>query len=111
LTTTLGFNVEATAVETFPVGRYEITLYAEYAGHRHENTLSWYKVGTTDFNLIFDGSEGAGDPMGMVDPPLTESFTSTEEFGLSMLSPDGRWLTETYLNLDDPDPVKHAMVY
>lgn len=38
---TLGFtNVAETTVETFVAGRYEITLYAEYAGYRHENTLS-----------------------------------------------------------------------
>lgn len=55
LTTTLGFNVDPTTVETFPAGRYEITLYAEYAGYRKENTLSWYKVSTSVFNVIFEG--------------------------------------------------------
>ena len=36
------------------------------------------------------------------------SFISTKEFGLSMLSPDGRWFTETGRNSDG---VKHAKVY
>ena len=111
LTTTLGFDVNPVTIETFPAGRYEITLYAEYAGYRHENTLSLYKVGTSDFTLIFDGPEGAGDPIGMVDPPLIKSVISAEEFGLSLWSPDmggHRFFTETYLNSDGQ---KHAMVY
>jgi len=111
LTTTLGFDVAETTVETFVAGRYEITLYAEYASYCHENTLSWYEVGTSDFNLIFEGPEGAVDS-GMVDPPLTRSFTICSEFGLSLWSPDQgghRFFTETHLNPDAP--VKHAMVY
>jgi len=42
----LGFtNRIITTVETFPAGMCEITLYAEYAGYRDQNTLSWYKIG------------------------------------------------------------------
>lgn len=112
LTIELGFDVDLTDVETFPAGSYEITLYAEYAGYRDENESSWYKVGTSEFNVIFYGPEGAA-ASGMIDPPyITKSFISNEEFGLSLWSPDQgghRFFTETHLNPDAP--VKHAMVY
>ena len=88
----LGFTSRIlVATETFPVGRYDITLYAEYAGYRGSNKLRWYKVGTSDFNLVFDGPEGlsSSDPSGLVSPPLTKSFTISNEFGLSLFSPDG----------------------
>lgn len=107
----LGFvNIAETSMETFPRGLYEITLYAEYAAYRDSNTLSWYKVGTSDFNLIFSGPEGVppSQPMGLVSPPLTKSFSIDAEFGLSLLSPDGRWFSETSRNSDGK---KHAKVY
>jgi len=107
----LGFtHIDLTSIETFPAGKYNITLYAEYAGHHDENNLTWYKVGTSDFDLIFDGPEGvpSGSP-GLVDPPLTKSFTSDSEFGLSLGSPDGIWYTETNKNPDGKR--KHAEVY
>lgn len=107
----LGFvNIAETSMETFPRGLYEITLYAEYAAYRDSNTLSWYKVGTSDFNLIFSGPEGIppSQPMGLVSPPLTKSVNIDDEFGLSMLSPDGRWFSETSRNSDGK---KHAKVY
>lgn len=109
--TDLGFtNTVETSIQTFPAGTYEITLYAEYAGYRDQNTLSWYKLGTSSFNMIFSGSEGVplGDPMGLVTPPLTKSFNRASQFGLSLLSPDGRWCTEISIN---PDGKKHAKVY
>jgi hypothetical protein len=98
------------SIETFPAGKYEITMYAEYAGYRHSNQLRWYKVGTSNFNLIFDGPEGAGnpDPGGLVVPPLTKSFTIVDDFGLSLLSLDGTWYTETSRNVD---LVQHARIY
>jgi len=49
-----------------------------------------------------------GDPMGMVSPPITKSFMATTKFSLSMLSPDGRWFTETARNTDGK---QHAKVY
>lgn len=108
LTIELGFDVDLKDVETFPAGSYEITLYAEYAGYRDENELSWYKVGTSEFNVIFCGPEGAA-ASGMIDPPyITKFFISNEEFGLSLLSHGNRWYTETDKNTDDQ---KHAMIY
>lgn len=96
------------SIETFPAGTYSITMYAEYAYFRDQNQLRWYKVGTSDFNLIFDGLEGVppGQPMGMVTPPLTRYFTSSDNFGLSLLSPDGTFYTETSRNPDGKDHVK-----
>lgn len=107
----LGFTSRIlVATETFPVGRYDITLYAEYAGYRGSNKLRWYRVGTSDFNLAFDGPEGlsSSDPSGLVSPPLTKSFTISDEFGLSLLSPDGTWYTETSRNSDGE---QHAKIY
>lgn len=108
---TLGFTDRTlAAVETFPSGKYEISLYAEYAGFRDSNQMRWYKTGTSDFNLIFDGPEGVppGDPMGLVTPALTKTLTINDQFGLSMLSPDGTWYTETSRNSDGK---QHATIY
>jgi hypothetical protein len=98
------------STETFAPCTYKITMYAEYAGFRDSNQLRWYKVGTSTFNLIFDGPEGVppGDPMGMVSPPLTKSFMIGDSFGLSLLSPDGTFYTETTKNIDAQ---KHAKIY
>ena len=101
----LGFtNITELTNETFPAGIYHVTLYAEFAGYHASNELSWYIVGTEDCNLIFSGSEGG---FGYVDPPLVKSFTAEDEFGLSFLSPEARYFTETYKN---PDGIKHSMV-
>jgi len=94
--------------ETFAAGTYKITMYAEYAGYRDSNQLRWYKVGTSTFNLIFDGPEGTTGSMGLVIPPLTKSFVSSDIFGLSLLSPDGTYYTETNRN---GDLQKHAKIY
>jgi len=107
----LGF-VERTVVvtETFPPGIYKVTLYAEYAIFRGQNQLGWYELGASGFNLIFDGLEGVplGQPMGMVNPTLTRYFLSSSNFGLSFLSPDGTFYTETSRN---PDVRIHTKIY
>lgn len=103
---TLGFaNLEESTVETFAPGTYRITLYAELAGYHASNELSWYPVGTTQYNLIFNGPEGN---FGYVNPPITKYFTTNSQFGLSFLSPEARYFTETSKN---PDGIKHAMIY
>jgi len=106
---TLGFTNRAlTTIETFEPGRYEITLYAEFAGYHLSNNLSWYVKSTDNFVLIFDGPEGN---QGYTDPPITKNFVSIYEFGLCLWSPDGggvRWFTETSRNSDGQ---KHAVVY
>jgi len=102
----LGFtNVEESTAETFQAGVYKVTLYAEFAGYHPYNTLSWYPVGTENYNTIFLGYEGEE---GYVDPPYTKYFTAHEEFGLSFKSPEARYFTETDRN---PDGLKHAQVY
>jgi len=104
----LGFtNIEESTVETFSIyGISNITLYAEFAGGYHMfNNLSWYPVGTTNYDLIFSGAEGR---FGYVEPPLKKSFIATCEFGLSFHSPEARYFTETARN---PDGIKHAKVY
>jgi hypothetical protein len=107
----LGFtNRILTTDETFPAGTYKVTLFAEYAGFCDQNTLSWYiDMEEPSFNLIFSGPEGVPlETPGMVSPPLTKSFTADEQFGLSLVSPDGTWFTQTGRNIDEN---KHAIVY
>jgi hypothetical protein len=104
--TYLGFtNVTDTTVETFPTGTYNITLYAEFAGYYDTNELSYYEVGTDVFTVVFTGPEGN---QGYVSPPITNTFTAPYSFGLSMLSVDYRYFTETSRN---PDGLQHAIVY
>ncbi len=103
----LGFtNVAVASVETFPAGTYNITLYAEFAGYCDENELSYYQVGTSVFHVIFSGPEGGS---GYISPPLTKTFNIGYEFGLSMLSPEHRYFTESARNPDTPE--QHAKVY
>jgi len=95
----LGFtNVAETTVETFPVGTYNLTLYAEFAAYYNENELSYYEVSTNTFNLIFAGPEGGS---GYISLPITKTFVADYQFGLSMLSRGYRYFTETSRNDDD----------
>jgi len=102
----LGFtNIEESTTETFIPGIYRVKLYAEFAGYHAENELSWYEVGTTQYNLIFSGPEGN---LGYVNPPIVKTFTINSQFGLSFNSLGTRYFTETSKN---PDGIKHAMIY
>ncbi len=102
----LGFtNIEESTVETFSPGMYEVRLQAEFAAYHAVNNLSWYPVGTENYNLIFSGEEGH---FGYVEPPVTKTFVANTEFGLSFCSPYHRYFTETSEN---PDGLKHAQVY
>jgi PKD repeat protein len=111
----LGFtNIALTDIETFPPGIYNVTLYAEFARYHDTNELSYYPVGTSDFQTIFTGPEGAtGFDGGYVVPPLSRIFTVDTEFGLSMLTHYYRYFTEHELNPDSTpgSPEKHAQVY
>lgn len=101
----LGFtNVAETTVETFPIGTYNITLYAEFSAYYNENELSYYEAGTNTFNLIFTGPEGGSGYI----PPITKTFTADYQFGLSLLSRRYRYFTETSRN---PDREPHAKIY
>jgi len=102
----LGFtNIEESTVETFmPAGTYNITLYAEFAGYHESNNLSWYQVGTSEYDLIFSGPEGN---QGYIYPPISKIFAVKGEFGLSFHSPEARYFTETGRN---PDGIKHAKI-
>ncbi len=116
----LGFtNITESTIETFPPGVYEVVLYAEFADHHDSNELSYYPAGSSDFTLIFSGSDGGIN--GYVDPPVNRTFwfthTCNSTFGLSMydglgnhtyftegvLNPDGQNHSKVYLNLDDPE--------
>lgn len=102
----LGFaNIEESTAETFGLGVYEMKLYAEFAGYHELNNLSWYSVGTANYNMVFSGSDGG---YGYVEPPIIKTFTVDGEFGLSFHSPEARYFTETAKN---PDGIKHAQVY
>ena len=102
----LGFtDIEESTVEGFIPGTYKVSLYAEFCDYHNSNELSWYPVGTSEYNLIFSGAEGNRD---YVDPPLSKSYTINAKFGLSFLSPEGRYFTETDRN---PDGIKHAQIY
>jgi len=105
----LGFtNIALTDVETFSPGTYNITLYAEFACYCDQNELSYYAVETSDFQTLFTGPEGGN---GYLTPPISKSFESDSQFGLSMLAPGPhRYFTETYLNPDCP-PEQHSEVY
>ncbi len=107
---TAGFPLRTLVLtETFPTGMYKTTMYAEYAGYAYDNQMRWYPVTTSTFNLIFDGPDGVPqNTMGMVTPPLTKYFTASANFGLSLLSPDGTWYSETSRNIDGQ---KHAKIY
>ncbi|PVX25908.1 MAG: hypothetical protein CW691_03145, partial [Candidatus Bathyarchaeum sp.] len=107
----LGFNnVAPVGIETFPAGFYEITLFAEFAGYHRINVLSYYPVGTSNYYTIYSGPEGAtGDLGGYVVPPLSKTFLSESDFGLSMLAPEYRYFTEHWRNPDYP--LHHAQVY
>jgi len=107
----LGFtNIVLTDTETFSPGMYKVTLYAEFAGYRAENELSYYAVETSDFQTIFTGPEGVtGTLGGYVDPLISKYFTIDTQFGLSLLAPEHRYFTEYELNPDYPE--QHAQVY
>ncbi|PVX24545.1 MAG: hypothetical protein CW691_07460, partial [Candidatus Bathyarchaeum sp.] len=111
----LGYtNIAISDTETFPAGSYNITLFAEFAGYYYQNVLSYYEVGTSDHQTIFTGPEGKTYLQeGYVVPPLSKTFASSTQFGLSMLTPQYRYFTEHYLNPDsEPDsPEQHARVY
>jgi hypothetical protein len=57
------------------------------------------------YSDIFLGSEGS---CGYLDPFVNKSFTANDEFGLSFISLEARYFTETGL---DPDGQQHAKVY
>lgn len=111
----LGFtNLAQTSIETFPPGTYNITLYAKFAQYYNENELSYYKVNTSNFTVLFYGPEGS---FGYVSPPVTKTFSLNYEFGLSLSrnttlpyryftesskNPNGTQYAEVYRNLDEP---------
>jgi hypothetical protein len=103
----LGFtNIAEADAETFPAGTYDITLYAEFAGYHDENELSYYEVGKSTYNLIFDGPEGGFECLSM---PVNKTITADHQFGLSIFTPDDyRYFTENNLN---PDGENHAIIY
>ncbi|MCJ7721997.1 hypothetical protein MUO98_06295, partial [Candidatus Bathyarchaeota archaeon] len=107
----LGFtNIALTDVQTFSPNMYNITLMAEFANYNAQNELSYYAVGTSDFQTIFTGPEGVTGPSGgYVVPPIFKYFESDAQFGISMLAPEHRYFTEHYLNPDYPEI--HAKVY
>ena len=108
----LGFNnVTQLAVETFPAGTYNITLYAKFGGDNPDgvdsNELSYYQINSSSFNVLYTPSEPT--VFGYVTPPLTKTFSADYQFGLSLLSwRSTRYFTETALN---PDGNQHAKVY
>jgi len=103
----LGFtNIVETDVETFPVGTYNITLYAEFADFYNENELSYYEVNTAAYTLIYAGPDGG---YGYISPPLARTFTPLSQFGISLFTPEGhRYFTEQNRN---PDGQNHSKVY
>jgi hypothetical protein len=108
----LGFtHVTEIALETFPAGNYNITLYAKFGGNNlaqnDTNELSYYRVNTTDYNLLYTPSEPT--IYGYVTPPLRKTFSTDYTFGFSLLSyADTRYFSETVLN---PDNTIHVKVY
>lgn len=108
----LGFgHVTEISAETFPPGRYNITLYAKFGGNNptmlDTNELSYYQVNTTDYNVLFTPSEPT--VYGYVTLPLRKTFLIDYRFGLSLFTyADTRYFSETALN---PDGAAHVKVY
>lgn len=106
--THLGFtNVTESTLETFPLGTYNITLYAEFAQSYDENELSFYQVNTSNFNVIFTGPEGGSGYI----TPLTKTFTADYQCGLSLSRIDPfpfTYFTETSRN---PNAAQWAKIY
>lgn len=104
----LGFtNLAQTNIETFPPGTYNITIYAEFAQYPSENELSYYKINTSSFTVIFSGPEGGSGYI----PPITKIFGSDYQFGLSLnrtVSLPFTYFTESSRNLGG---AKYAKVY
>jgi hypothetical protein len=104
----LGFtNVALSTVETFPPGTYNITIYAEFTPYFNENVLSFYRFGTDNFTTVFSGIQGGYGYF----PPVTETFTTDYQFGLSLSRAIGlpfTWFTESSRN---PYAIKNAMIY
>jgi hypothetical protein len=94
----LGYtNVANSTVETFPPGRYNLTLYAEFTQYFNSNELSFYQVGTGNFTPILEGSEAG---YGYISP-LTKTFEVDFQFGLSLSRNDSlpfRYFTESSRN-------------
>ena len=95
-----GYNVnvttDKTGIETFPPGNYRVTILSEIADYALNNTFGWYPLTTGINNELFSGQE------------ITEAiaeFSSADDFGLYLGSPDGIFHTETNLNTDDFDHV------
>jgi hypothetical protein len=115
--THFGFNnVAESAVETFPSGTYNITLYAEFAQYYDENELSFHQVDTSNFNVIFSGPEGGSGYL----TPITKTFSADYQFGLSLSrtttlpfryftelsrNPNATKWAKVYENLDDPSMI------
>ena len=108
--TQTGFtNISLTSVETFPPGTYQATFFAEFGFFYDLNSLSYYPVGTSNYQTLFTGSEGANNGTGgYVVPPISKMFTVDSQFGLSMLA-QYRYFTEVSRNPDIP--LQHAKVY
>jgi PKD repeat protein len=107
----LGFtNITLTEEELFPSGKYNITLFAEFICSHDYNELSYYSVGSIDFQTIFTGFEGTTSPSGgYVDPPLSKIINVDSHFGFSLLIPEScRYFTEHSRNSDSK---QHSMVY
>ena len=110
---TLGFtNVTNSTIQTFPPGRYNLTLYAEFSAYFLYNVseLSIYEVGTRNFKTILEGSQGS---FGYVSPPVNTTFQADYQFGLSFSRNESyfypfRDFTESALN---PGGIQDALVF
>jgi len=108
----LGFtNVAQVSIGTFPAGTYNITLYAKFGGNNQQhidmNEIDYYQVNTSTFNVLFTPSEPT--IFGYVTPPLTKTFSTGYQFGLSFLSyKDTRYYTESNLN---PDGIPQVEIF
>lgn len=108
----LGFTnvskINATDV-TFPAGRYNVTLLCKFGSYHNKTELSFYKIGTNEYNAIFAGSEGG---LGYTSPPISKIFTTNNEFGLSALIHDahvpGDYNYDEEVNMTDADMVRVA---
>ena len=102
-------NIAVSDSETFPSGIYQTKLLAEFGRYHSICVLSYYAVGTSEYQTVFAGQEGADNSLGgYVVPPVSKTFVVDKQFGLSLLI-SFRYFTEDSQNPDYP--IQHAKIY
>lgn len=95
----INITTNETGIETFSLGHYRVMLGGEFALYAPNNMFGWYSLTTGTFHELFSGANTTD---------YTVEFSTTEDFGLCIGSPDGTFYTENGRNSDSFD---HAWVF